>query len=168
LRPIFKVGVVVLGYVAAIGIAWMATAIHQVSTRADAQGADGMYAAGDMFLFLAVFGVVAIVPTVFALYWLRSNRRFWAGLAALGVMVAATGIAAGFLFALGRHAVAPAPLALWASFSVLRILAAPIFTLGLLVSGFLSPYRLPRISLFAAAGIEGAVSAYGMLTWFGH
>lgn len=118
-----------------------------------------MYAFGDSYLFIAVFGVLALVPTGAALYWLRPYHRFWVVLSVLGLSVAITGAAAATVFALGRHAEAPAMLATWAGFSVLRILLAPVLAPAFLVGAFFTPYRSPRIAFLAATVVELAVVA---------
>lgn len=124
-----------------------------------------MYAFGDAVLFVAVFGVAALVPTAAALFFLRPYRLFWSGLSALGVTAAVTGIAAVILFAVGRHA-APSPLATWAAFAVLGILVAPVLALTFLVCAIFAPHRSARLALLAATVMEGAVSAYGGFVWF--
>ena len=86
-------------------------------------------------------------------------------LAALGLAVAITGVTAAILYAVGRHATS-SPLATWARLSVLRILAAPLLALGLLVCTVFSPDRSPRLALLAATVMETAVSAYGAFAWF--
>src|SRR5262249_3867090 len=126
----------------------------------------GMYAFGDAFIFVVVFGVIALIPTALALYWLRPYRRFWLALSILGLACAATGLAAIILFAMGRHAGSPSPLAMWAAFSVLRILAAPLLAITLLLFAIVSPFRVPRRAFAAASAAEAVVSAYGVWVWF--
>jgi hypothetical protein len=100
-----KVAAVSGGYVAAVLAGLAAVAIRVASTSgSDAQASSGMYAFGDLLLFVAVFGVSALVPTAAALFFLRPYRRFWTALSALGLTVALTGVAAAILFAVGRHA----------------------------------------------------------------
>jgi hypothetical protein len=166
LKPFTKVAVVTGGYIAAVLLAAAAVAIRLASTSGpDAQASSGMYAFGDALLFVGVFGVAALGPTGAALFFLRPYRRFWAVLAALGLAVAVTGVAAAILFAVGRHAT-PSPLATWAGLAVLRILVAPLLTLVFLVCTIFSPHRSPRVALLAAAVMEVAVSAYGGAVWF--
>lgn len=74
--------------------------------------------------------------------------------------------AAASLFTLGRHAVAPSPLATWASLSVLRILLAPVLAPAFLVFALFSPHRSPRFVLLAATVVEVAVGAYAGFVWF--
>ena len=102
-----KIGVVTAGYVAAFLLASGVVAIRVASTSGPAaQAESGMYAAGDAMLFVAVFGVAALVPTGAALFFLRSYRRFWTVLSAVGLGIGITGLAAVVLFALGRHVAA--------------------------------------------------------------
>lgn len=162
-----KLGVIAGGYVAAFLIASAAVAIRLANTSGpDAQASSGMYAFGDALLFLAVFVVVALLPTGAALFLLRPYRHFWVMLSACGLGVAVTGVAAAALFATGRHVTAPSPLATSAGLSVLRILVAPLFALTFLVCAGLSPYRFPRLAFLAVTATEAAVSAYGGLVWF--
>jgi len=74
LRTSAKVALVAAGYVAAGLIATAAVALHMALTASDSRGADGMYAFGDALLFLFVFGVVALVPTAAAVYFIRTRK----------------------------------------------------------------------------------------------
>src|SRR5205814_461636 len=162
MKPWLKVAVVAGGYIAAILVPMAAVAVRVANPQGpDAQAASGMYAFGDLLVFISVFGVVAIVPTAAALFFLRPYRRFWRLLAAFSVGVAVTGVTAAAVFAIDRHAAAPSPIATWAALSVLRILVAPLLALAFLVCTVLAPYRLPRLAFIAVTVTEVAVSAYG-------
>ena|SRR5437867_1129602 len=166
MKPFFKVGVVAIGYIAAILIASAAVAIRVAYTSGpESQASSGMSAFGDALLFVFVFGVIALVPTAAALFFLRPYRRFWTLLSAAGLAVAVTGVAAAILFEVGRHA-APSPLAAWDVLSVLRILVAPLLALIFLVCAVVSPQRSSRFALLFATVVEAAVSAYGGFVWF--
>jgi hypothetical protein len=167
MTPGLRTGFVAAGYVGAFLIASAAVAIRVASTSGpDAQASSGMYAFGDAYVFVAVFGLLALVPTGAALYFLRPYRRVWVVLSALSLCVAITGVAAAALFALGRHAAAPSALATWASLSVLRILLAPVLAPAFLVVALFSPHRFPRFALLAATAMELAVVAFAVLVWF--
>jgi hypothetical protein len=125
-----------------------------------------MYAFGDAVLFVAVFGIVALIPTGAALIFLRPYRPFWHVLSTLSLAIAVTGAAAAALYAFGRSATEPSPLAILAAVSVLRILMAPLLALVFLVFAVLSPYRTSRPGFFAATAIEAAVTAYAAVVWF--
>jgi len=66
-----KLGLVIGGYVAACLIASAVVYVWQLSTQnASAQASAGMYAGGDLLLFIGVFGVFALIPTGLAVYFL--------------------------------------------------------------------------------------------------
>ena len=75
------------GYVAAFLIASAVVAVRVATTNTPEveQASSGMYAAGDAFLFVAVFGVAALVPTGAALFFLRPYRLFWAMISLMGL-----------------------------------------------------------------------------------
>ena len=125
-----------------------------------------MYAFGDVALFVAVFGFLALLPTAAALYFLRPYRRFWVVLSTLALIGAFTGVAAVLLYALGRHPAEHSPLATWTALSVLRILLAPVLAPAFLVFALLSAHRSPRVALLGAALLEIAVGAYAGFVWF--
>jgi hypothetical protein len=105
MKPFLEIAVVAGGYVVAFLMASAAAAVRVANTRGpDAQASSGMYAFGDALLFVAVFGVSALVPTGAVLFFLRPYRHFWIVLSALGLAVAFTGVTAVILFAVGRHA----------------------------------------------------------------
>ena len=70
-------GLVIGGYVAACLLASGVVYVYQLFTdNAVAQASSGMYAFGDLLLFLGMFGVLALFPTGLALYCLfRAFRK---------------------------------------------------------------------------------------------
>jgi len=72
-----KLGLVMGGYVLACLIASLTIYIYQLFTQgAAAQASGGMYAFGDLILFVGVCGFLALFPTGLALYFLF--RKFQA------------------------------------------------------------------------------------------
>jgi len=70
-----KVGLVIGGYVAACLIASGVVYVWELFTQGSiAQASSGMYAFGDLMLFIGVFGVLALIPTGLAVYFL--SRKF--------------------------------------------------------------------------------------------
>jgi hypothetical protein len=160
-----KVTLVAGGYILAVLVAIAAVALHTaMSNVAGGQASGGMSAFGDTVLFMGVFGVVALIPTGAALFFLRPYLLFWKLLSALGLVVAAMGVTAAILHAVGRNATV-SPLATLAGLSVLRILVSPILALAFFVCAALSPHRVPRLAFFTAAAMEAAVSVYGGAVW---
>ena len=75
MKPLFKVAIVVGGYLLAFLLAWAAVALHAALTsESGARASDGMSAFGDLVLFVAVFGVVALLPTAAALFFLLAKK----------------------------------------------------------------------------------------------
>jgi hypothetical protein len=76
MKPILKVAIVAGGYLLAFLMATAAVALHAALTgESGAQASGGMSAFGDLVLFVAVFGAVALVPTGMGLFFLLSKKR---------------------------------------------------------------------------------------------
>jgi hypothetical protein len=70
-----KVGLVIGGYMAACLIASGVVYVWELFTQGPiAQASSGMYAFGDLVLFIGVFGVLAFIPTGLVVYFL--SRKF--------------------------------------------------------------------------------------------
>ena len=66
-----KLGLVIGGYVAACLIASGVVYVWVLFTQGPiAQASSGMYAFGDLLLFIVIFGVLALIPTGLAVYFL--------------------------------------------------------------------------------------------------
>jgi len=66
-----KSGLVIGGYVTACLIASAVVYLWELFTQGPiAQASSGMYAFGDLLLFIGVFGVLALIPTGLAVYFL--------------------------------------------------------------------------------------------------
>lgn len=89
MTPFAKIMVVIAGYVVALLVASGAVVLNIAGTSgSDAQASSGMMAFGDTFLFVAVFGCLALMPTATALYFLPSKTRVWTVLSGLGIVLA--------------------------------------------------------------------------------
>ena len=135
MKQLVKVGAVLAGYVAAFLVADAALYLRELQTQGDpaVQASAGMYAFGDFILFIEVFGVSAILPTVLALWFLRRFERFWL-VFSLGCMtVAITGLAATVIVILAHNL--PADRNLWGALAcvgVLRTLLSPVLAPGMM------------------------------------
>jgi hypothetical protein len=75
MKPVLKVAIIAGGYLLALLMASAAVALHAALTsESGAQTSGGMSAFGDVVLFVAVFGAVALVPTGAAFFFLLSKR----------------------------------------------------------------------------------------------
>ena len=155
-----KLGVVLAGYAAAWLVAFAACyAAEKLNRSPDASG--GMQAFGDMIRFLGLFGLLAIVPTALALYYLRPVPKFWTALSIAAVALAATGMAAAAMMSLRF------PRFSWGGaivnyFSLMTVMGAPLFGLGFLACTIFAPSRRPRLVLLSAAIMEFSVCAYAL------
>jgi hypothetical protein len=66
-----KLGLVIGGYVVACLIASGVVHVWELFTQGPtAQASSGMYAFGDLLLFIGIFGVLALIPTGLAVFFL--------------------------------------------------------------------------------------------------
>ena len=93
MKCLVKCGAVLAGYIIAWVAASTAVAIRVADTQGpDAQASAGMYAFGDLILFLGVFGILELFPTGLALYFLRRFERFWTVFSAAVLAFSVTGL----------------------------------------------------------------------------
>jgi hypothetical protein len=71
LSGLAKLGLVIGGYAVACLIASGVVYVWELFTQGPiAQASSGMYAFGDLLLFIGIFGVLALIPTGLAVYFL--------------------------------------------------------------------------------------------------
>ena len=157
-----KIGVVLAGYVLALLVACVTVYIRVLLTQGDmAQASAGMCAFGDVLCFAAVFGMLSLVPTGLALCFLRSFKSLWTALSVAALALALLGpVAATMLQPYQADSMIAAHV--WLG----QVLGAPLLALGFLVGAVLGPTPRARWMMFAAALIEGLVSAYVFLCLF--
>lgn len=162
-RPLAKVGLVAGGYLGAFALAAGVVIAYVAATSGpDRQQYGAMFAFGDSLLFLAVFGVAALVPFGLGLFFLRPYRTVWRALAVAALAVAAT--AGAMMFGASGADTAAGP---WmALFGLLRLLISPFFAMACLVAVVLAPGSGPRRILLLAAVIELAVFVWVAVSWF--
>ena len=147
-----KVGLVVLGYLLALVVAWGTVLAHVAMTSGPAaQASSGMYAAGDAILFLAAFAVASIPATGAALFFLRPYPAFWHVLSVVAMLIASTALVAAAGFLLGRSVDRGTLLGEVAMAAPVRVFLAPPFAVLWLVAVPFAPLRRPRLLL----GIAG-------------
>jgi hypothetical protein len=154
MRAAAKVGIVGVGYLLALVVAWGTVAAHVAMTSGQvAQASAGMYAAGDAILFLAVFAVASLPATGTAFFFLRPYPAFWRTLSFVAVVVASTAVVAAAGFLLGSRAAPGGVLAAVAMAAPLRVFLVPPFAALWLVAVPFAPDRRARYLL----GISGLV-----------
>ena len=164
-----KAGAVLAGYCLAIFVAAGVVVVHYTLTDGpEAEAESGMRAAGDVFLFIAIFGAMAVVPTVMALRFLRGSGWFWRALAGLALVVACAGIAACVVFGLERLRPFGAPddaLASWAGLAVIPMLLSPFVAGGFGLAWLMAPPSGARRLLLLATIVEGCVVLDAIAAW---
>jgi hypothetical protein len=160
MKPIVKVGLVVAGYVIAVAMATAAVVCHLIVLGGPAGSAGGgMNAFGDGLLFLAIFGVAAVPPTVAAFFFLRPYPAFWRGFSVMALVFACTSLTIFIPVAVdSRSAVV--------DWIFLRVLVSPLFALVFGLSIFFAPTRAFRIALLIATVMEAAGFAGWVITCF--
>jgi hypothetical protein len=160
LKTFIKPAVVLAGYVAAFLVAAAALYWRELQMPAEAKTSAGMYAFGDLILFVEVFGVSAAVPTALALYFLRPFRQLWLAFSIGCLGLAVTGLMAVPLVSWAHRL--QTDVGAWhalACLGILRTILSPVLAPSLLVGVPLAPTWRCRCFLLAAAAMEGAAFA---------
>jgi len=134
----------------------------------DAAASAGMSAFGDALFFLAAFGVLSMVPTAAGLWLFRDSPTLWRVLAALALLVAASGLAAIALIAAQRwrpEILAKPVTGLATDLSVLRLLPAPLIMFALAVAGIIAPPSPARRTIWLCLGVEALVGVAAVAFW---
>ncbi len=164
-----KIGIVLAGYLLALTGAFVAAYLQELATRGtDAQASQGMYAFGEIILFLVVFGVLALLPTALGFYFLRPIEKFWTGFGVLCLAFAVTrpvfALANTLMIMMGGYSSNP-----WAALlslaGVLGIFAAPVFAVGFLILAIIAPSTRSRILMLIAAGCEALAAIYVLINF---
>ena len=162
-----KAGLILLGYLAAFGLAFAAVAVRLALTRTpEAQAASGMSAAGDLFLFLGVFGAASLVPTAGLFFLLRSFRRFWQWLSAGALLFAGTGLGAMVVCILVTRGPFGHSHPIVTFLGILRSLGSPLALVVLGVAAVAAPDRSNRRRMLLAAAIELPGFLYALAHWY--
>ena len=158
MRAVAKVGLVTVGYLLALVVAWGTVVAHvahvNMTSGPAAQASSGMVAAGDAILFLAAFAVASIPATGTALFFLRPYPVFWHTLSFVALLLASTALVAAAGFLLGRGAAPGSLLAGVAMAAPARVFLAPPFAALWLVAVPFAPLRRPRLLLGIAGLVE--------------
>lgn len=161
-----KVGIVVGGYVTAILLAFGVVSVYVHQTGGSDRTTYGaMYSFGDDLLFIAVFGVISIIPTGSALLFLRQSRSCWFALSLGALVVASTSLGAVVLTAMPSQTLS-ASFTVWSMVAFPRLFVSPFLAVAFGLSALIAPKSRSRWYLFGAASTEGLGSVFGFLHWF--
>jgi hypothetical protein len=162
-----KVGLVCVGYLLAFVAGGVAGRMYNARVSAlpyDTSG--GMYAGGEFLSVLAAFLVVALVPTLLVLWFLRGSTRLWQAVALASLGFACAGLLA-VLSPLVVQASYKDPLMLSLSLlGLAQLLGVPLWTAAFVLFAFLAPTRPVRRLLIAAIGLELVIGVCALIHWF--
>jgi len=159
-----KIGVVLAGYVLALVASMALVAIYDRHfTAADNQSSGGMIAGAELIYGTGNFLLVALAPTLLALWFMRTSRWVWAWFTGFGLAFAMLGLPA-VLLTLAIHEPPRAPLVQLASvIGVAQMLGSPLWIGGFAIFARLTPARDLRRRMLLATAIELAVGACGLV-----
>jgi hypothetical protein len=157
-----RLTVVLGGYAVALGVA---IAVVVLRTLTVPQASSGMYAFGETILFAGVFGLLAVVPTSLALYFLRGYQPLWVAASRSSIALGVLAIAAGGVVLWVSRSGNPAPAVALAHFAALILLfMAPLLAVTFALAALIAPAARFRAQLALAAAMETAV-ALPFLYW---
>jgi hypothetical protein len=105
------------------------------------------------------------VPTLLALWFLRSHERFWNLVAVASLVFAVAGLLA-VLTPLVTRSTGHFALALIGLLALAQLLGMPLWSVAFAVFAFLAPTREARRKLLFAVGIELVIGACALVHWF--
>ena len=162
-----KAALVLAGYILALVLAFAAAHIQELWIQDDqVQASSGMWAFGDVILFVSVFSFTALFPTGLAVYFVHKSSVFWKVFAAVSVAIALTGLGAGIMITLGSPTIGTNGRLIWLEvFSILRICATPALAGAFALSALIAPDRV-RVFLVLAAAVESLAGILAFVHWF--
>ena len=136
-----------------IGAVWLHAALFPLPP---AEASGGMAAFGDFILFVGVFTVAAIFPTIRLLKLLHGSPLFWSACSVAAVLVTMTGIVAGATYLLPglRN---QEELAAVLMFAPLRILGAFPLSIASALAGVVAPRKTESKILLGCASLEALI-----------
>jgi len=154
------VGIVLAGYGLAFIASVAAVAIYDWHfTAADNQTMGGMIAGGELMYGTGVFLLVALAPTLLALWFMRKSRPAWSWFTGFGLAFAILGLAAVLATLAIREPPRATLIMLAGVIGVAQMLGSPLWIGGFALFAWLAPARDLRRRMLFAAAIEVAVGA---------
>jgi len=161
-----KFGIVTAGYGAAIVAGWLASWQYNARVAGlpyDTSG--GMYAAGEAMYSTAAFLVVALVPTLLLLWFLRHHEGFWNTMSVASLAFAGVGLVAVFsplLFPTTPRHIGSLVVEL---LRLAQLLGVPLWCMAFGLFAFMAPTRASRRVLVAATAIELVIGVCALVHW---
>lgn len=163
----WKILMVVGGYGAAVLAGWLAGYLYdeRVSQEPfDTSG--GMYAFGQMLASLSAFLAVALVPTLLAMWFLRTHEGSWRVLSWACLAFAGVGLLAILMPLVDRSRPDTFPRMFMSLLGLSQLLGVPFWTLAFALLAWLAPSPRTRRSMLGAVGLELGIGICAAIHWF--
>jgi hypothetical protein len=155
-----KAGIVLAGYALAFLASAAGIAIYDRHfTAADNQSMGGMIAGAELIYGTGIFLLVALAPTLLALWYIRKSRPVWSWFTGFALTFAILGLAAVLLTLTLREPPRAILIELASVFGVAQMLGAPLWIGGFGLFAWLAPARDLRRRMLFATAIEAVVGA---------
>jgi hypothetical protein len=162
-----KIAVVIAGYAVAVVAAVVAAWLYDVRVAGlpyDTSG--GMYAGGQLLQSLAAFFLVALVPTLVGLWFLRGHERFWNAVAMSSLAFAVIGLVAALATLASGGSPRNLPLVLLELLGLAQLLGVPIWFAAFALFTVFAPTRRSRNTLALAVLVEMVIGVCAFFHWF--
>jgi hypothetical protein len=126
----------------------------------------GMYAGGELLSGLSAFLVVALMPTLLALWFQRDNTKLWQSIALASFGFASAGLLAVLMPLVIRESPSNAVILMFSLLGLAQLLGMPLWTAAFMLFAFFAPTRPTRRLLVAAIGIELLIGVCAAFHWF--
>jgi hypothetical protein len=110
--------------------------------------------------------VVALVPTLLMLWFLRNSERFWPAVAVICLLFAIVGLFAVLLPLVIREPYTSLPLVMLSLLGLAQLLGVPLWTGAFALFAFIAPTRPARRLLMAAVAVELVIGVCAAVHWF--
>jgi hypothetical protein len=168
MKKMTKAALVAGGFLLAFAGAGLAAYLDDLVTSQFQAQSGGMVAGGEMILFIGVFAFLSLFPVGLALFFLRTEEKFWNWFSILAVALALTGPAAEGLLITVRvlSFYTQSWFALVTFFALLRVFGAFVLCTGFIAFAFITRFAKARRRLLVAVGIEAALFVYSTVHYF--
>ena len=126
----------------------------------------GMYAAGEFMTGFGTFLLVALVPTLLGLWFVRGNRKLWLAVSFASLAFAIAGLVGVLVPVAIRDSPRDLAAVLLSLLGLAQLLGVPLWTAAFGLFALLAPTGLARRVMVAAIGLELVIGVVAALHWF--
>ena len=162
-----KIGLVFAGYVVAILAGWATGVLYDLRMAQmpyDTSG--GMYAAGQGMAVLGVFLVIALVPTLLALWFLRRSEALWRTIAVGAIAFATIGLISIAVMWVARGDFRHPVLIAFDLIALAQLLGVPLWTAAFVLFAAIAPQGAAKRMMVTALRLELLCALCAAIHWF--